>query len=96
MINRQVKPGVGRKPNPMASANSKSTPALFSGGVSELVSFDANGNTQMGKAQKKPFQSSESMTENFSDFALQKKREKFRTQKPGGKGLPNELGGGLY
>jgi hypothetical protein len=95
MINKQIKPGVGRgrKPNPMASANSKSTPALFSGGVSELVSFDADGNTKMGKAQKKPFQTSESLTEDINEYSLAKRREKFRTQKPGG---PNELGGGLY
>jgi hypothetical protein len=84
--------GVANK-SPMGPTNRKSEPALFSGGVSEMVSSDANGNTVIGKGQKKPFKSSEDLTENFQDFAMQRKREKFRTQKPGG---PNEVGGGLY
>ena len=78
MINRQIKPGGSAKPNAMAPATSKSEPALFSGGMEELVSFDANGMTQLGKGKKKPFQSSESMTETFSDFAKEKNAKKLK------------------
>ena len=47
--------GVANK-SPMAPANSKSTPSLFNGGTEEIVSTDALGKPQLGKAKQKPFQ----------------------------------------
>ena len=91
--------GVANK-SPMGPTNRKSEPALFSGGIEELVSFDGDGKTQLSKGRKKPFKSSQSLTEDFGTDSLAQKREKFRTQRPGGpmatKSSPNEVGGGLY
>ena len=85
MINRKVKPGAGAmstKPNAMAPATSKTMPQLFNGGTEEIVSTDALGKPQLGKAKRKPFQSSESLTENYNDFVKEKNAKKNKQRQP--------------